>query len=87
MSNESEMDTNQLDDMPDLSPRGKGDDADSDSDDDDDYHEPNDGADDFPLETAQPNDHTYHGSDQMEEIVDFDSFNIFSNKESNAYFW
>ena len=23
----------------------------------------------------------------MEEIVDFDSFNIFSNKESNAYFW
>lgn len=87
MSNESEMDTNQLDDMPDLSPRGKGDDADSDSDDDDDYHEPNDGADDFPLETAQPNDHPYHGSDQMEEIVDFDSFNIFSNKESNAYFW
>ena len=33
------MDTNQLDDMPDLSPRGKSDDADSDSnDDDDDYH-------------------------------------------------
>jgi len=97
-SNESEMDTDQLDDMPDLSPRGKGDDADHDTDDDIGFNDcsfetakPNDGADDFPLETVQPNDvgvyHPYHISDQMEEIVDFDSFNMFSNKESNAYFW
>ena len=108
-SNESEMDRNQLGDTPDLSPRGKEDDANYDTDDDgdddyhggsadkhagddDDYHDCSaDGADDFPLITAQSNDvgvyHPYHGSDPMEEIVDFDSFNIFSNQESNAYFW
>jgi len=108
-SNELEAVTNQLDDTPVLSPRGKKDDANYDTDDDDDgdYHGGSadinagddddchdcsgDGSDDFHLDTAQPNDvgvyHPYHGSDPMEEIVDFDSFNIFSNQESNAYFW